>query len=396
MLPPAFRPAGNRMPRLRFGVPRGRCLVVAGLALAGLAGCREEDQIVRYRVPKPHVVARSNPGTRPDSESDSSAPREATDRMLAAIVPSGDKAWFFKLTGPKDAVAALDPPFRQFLASLKFARGANEPPAWSLPSGWNEGPGDQIRHAIIQIPSQPQPLELTVTVLEKPADDDGKYVLENVNRWRRQMQLPPLTAIRLADETEELEIPAGTATVVDLLGNLGGGGMGPFAGGSPSGGVPLRPAAERPPPTAAPDDMTFDVPSEWQPGRLTAMRKAAFEARDGDATAEITVIAASGDLLANVNRWRVQIGLEQITADELAQTAREIDAAGGKGSYVELVGPGTGEGPKSTFAAVAERGGQQWFFKLTGDAAVVERERERFLAFVKSVKFPPAEAGHGD
>ena len=37
--------------------------------------------------------------------------------------------------------------------------------------------------------------------------------------------------------------------------------------------------------------------------------------------------------------------------------------------------------------AILNAGGRVWFFKLQGDAGSAERERERFRAFVESVKF---------
>ena len=65
--------------------------------------------------------------------------------------------------------------------------------------------------------------------------DLQKYVLDNVNRWRQQLNLAPVTAEELASTTKPLKIDGREATLVSLVGK-GSGGMGgapfaPFAGG---------------------------------------------------------------------------------------------------------------------------------------------------------------------
>jgi hypothetical protein len=39
-------------------------------------------------------------------------------------------------------------------------------------------------------------------------------------------------------------------------------------------------------------------------------------------------------------------------------------------------------------AAVVSRKDRTWFYKLTGDAALVESERANFEKFIRSVKYP--------
>src|ERR1700739_3174762 len=70
--------------------------LLAGLPLAILAGCKEETS-ERYRVPKP--------------------PQQ---RLLGAILPHGDRTWFFKLLGPEDAVEKHAKEFKQFVHSVRF------------------------------------------------------------------------------------------------------------------------------------------------------------------------------------------------------------------------------------------------------------------------------------
>ena len=38
--------------------------------------------------------------------------------------------------------------------------------------------------------------------------------------------------------------------------------------------------------------------------------------------------------------------------------------------------------------AIADHGGRKWFFKMQGPVGVVAAHREKFLAFLRSVRFP--------
>ena len=44
-------------------------------------------------------------------------------RILAAVVPVGDKTWFFKMTGPSELVEKHKAELEEFLKSVKFAGG---------------------------------------------------------------------------------------------------------------------------------------------------------------------------------------------------------------------------------------------------------------------------------
>jgi hypothetical protein len=97
-------------------------------------------------------------------------------------------------------------------------------------------------------------------------------------------------------------------------------------------------------------------------------------------------------LLPNVNRWRQQVQLGELTQEELAKAIVPFPVASGEGQYVELIAP-EGKGRQAILGVVAVRGPQAWFFKLMGDADLALQEKGRFEAFVKSVKFKEPAAG---
>ncbi len=127
------------------------------VAIACLAGCEKRESITRYTVDKPLPL---EPLAKADLHANLSAGQgavgEPTDRTLGAIVPLADQGWFFKLSGPKDAVAAQREAFLAFLKSVSFSGDGK--PKWTLPDGWEEREGSDIRYATLVIPGDGKPL----------------------------------------------------------------------------------------------------------------------------------------------------------------------------------------------------------------------------------------------
>ena len=231
------------MAQLRFRF----ILLLACIGLIPAIGCEKNDQVARYIAEKPPAMELRKPANHPPIDPHQTDPHqtdptqpappagEPKDRMLAAIVPLGDQGWFFKLTGPKDAVAAQGDTFKTLIQSIRFSPEGK--PQWKLPEGWKELPGNDIRFATLLIPGEGKSLELTVTVLPNSGQDDQKYILMNVNRWRGQLGLPEIAPEQLAGELTQIALENTTASVVNLLGTAGPGGMGrgPFQSGGRNG-----------------------------------------------------------------------------------------------------------------------------------------------------------------
>ena len=124
-------------------------------------------------------------------------------RMLAAIVLQADKAWFFKAVGPDAQMAEQADAFRSLLRSVRFV---DEKPQWTLPDGWRQKAESGMRFATLEFGPADQPLELTVIPLGIPPGEPSAYVLSNVNRWRQQLNLPPIAAAELDQQTEKIEL----------------------------------------------------------------------------------------------------------------------------------------------------------------------------------------------
>lgn len=317
------------------------------------AGCRPaDDEIKTYAV--------KHPG------------REKI-RLLAAMVPVGDKTWFFKLSGPEQAVAGQKENFDQFLAALRFDEKQEPPVQWTAPKGWKEEPGNKFREATFRIDAKP-PLELTVVALPGKAGT----LLDNVNRWRGQIALPPLEQGELDQVVTRRKVGDRAVTVVDMTG------VGSADGGAPMGGMP--PLAKRPPVQRPGLPFTFDVPKEWKKQQPPApVSVESYEITQDNQTALVTLTplgGTGGGLAANVQRWRGQVGLP--TDGDPLQGAVKLPVAGQEATYVDLNNPAGPAGKNRILAVVLPQEGMTWFVKMTGPSELVGRQKENFETFVQS------------
>ncbi|TAL01432.1 MAG: hypothetical protein EPO07_08410 [Verrucomicrobia bacterium] len=149
--------------------------------------------------------------------------------------------------------------------------------------------------------------------------------------------------------------------------------------------------------TATQAPLTWQTPAGWTAVKPGELRVASFSIKDeGGKQADVSVIPLSGMAggdFANVNRWRSQVGLPAITAAELKKLASNVEVSGEPADLYEFSGTNPSSGDKTRIlAAVQHRDRTAWFFKMTGDDAVVEKQKEAFIAFLKSAKFaaPPS------
>jgi hypothetical protein len=385
-------------------------------------GCSKSDQIQSYTVAKESPPAPVVPAA-------AAEPAAATDRMLAAILPVGQQAWFFKAVGPIPVMDEHAETISEFFSKVRVDAAGR--PRWELPSGWKEDPPSGMRAATLWVPADGKPIEISVTTLGWRGTE--KDVLDNVNRWRGQMQLPPVDEAGLADCTRELTAGDVKITLADLRGVYQSSGMmGPFAGGAvgaarspgrplgtdpsaaiPPGHPPIDSNSGTPPGNLqiTPDTSSlpqFDVPKSWQQRPpASSMRKAEFVVALGEQEAVVTLsnfpasAPSIAEPLANVNRWRTELGLGEITADALAGVTEQIEIDGQPATLVRLLPdpekPDELQATEATLAALVKMGDHVWFVKMKGPRSLVNMQEDQFKTFVKSIRFPAAGgANHGN
>ncbi len=326
-----------------------KSLVTAALLVA-LAGCGKSDPIRQYR-----------------------APKDPTWRMLAAILPRPDHVWFFKTVGDGDLVRSRREEFLGFLRTVD----ATEPEMrWKLPAGWQETRGAGERYATLQFGASEPHLEVSVTRM--PGDGGG--VLANVNRWRNQMALEPITEAELDRNTTRVDAVGAQAVLVDL--------EGPRKPSAP--GMAGRQRAAPPAGGEASLDrirslFSYDVPPGWVENRQPEQgRVLEFQAGPADRAALVTLTILSdsaGGPALNVNRWRGQVGLEPVDEEAAVASARPVLFLGNEGLHVELVGK-----ERAILCTFAMGPPFSIFLKVDGPADVVLREKASFEIFSATLK----------
>jgi hypothetical protein len=141
--------------------------------------------------------------------------------------------------------------------------------------------------------------------------------------------------------------------------------------------------------TASGPGLSWTAPAHWNEGGERPMRKATFviTAEDGT-TAELAVTAFPGDVggnLANVNRWRQQLGVGPVSEAELARLLQHVHVGDFHIDVAELTGPGSPPA-KRVLGAIVPYQGSTWFFKLDGPDALVSREKAAFFAFLQTLR----------
>ena len=367
----------------------GHCLLavrrfaVILLTAAAIAGCDRPDPIVTYTVP-----TRVPPQLQAER-----------DRMLAAIVPKGDQVWFFKVTGPEQAIGGIETTFRDFVRAIEF--GDDQPLLESLPDGWRRGGEKPMRYATLDVDTPGKQLNISISQLGRQ-DDWDEQVKMNVNRWRGQLGLSPSQAKWAAGEDLEIAAADGPSVWVDLLGDPAGGSpmTPPLAGAnvamgssrtgsSEADGSGVNPGGRAAEPIPADPRLKFERPKGWRDGRMTSMRMAAFSIGPEDSPAELTIIPAGGDLRGNVARWLGQVRKGEVpdeVVDQALADATTVDVDGRTGQRFLLTGEDASAGTAIDATIVPLNDGMSLFVKMTGPAKTVSDQSDAIASFLQSLE----------
>jgi hypothetical protein len=360
---------------------------------------------------------------------------------LLALTGCEDKAEIRTYTTPKEIPGVVD------AAPVRAAATGEEPVHWSMPEGWTRQAGDEFRFATLT-DARTDPA-LTVTVSKLPAR--AGTLLANVNRWRGQLALDPIDEAQLVEQAHPLEGVSLPSVLVDLvmaepeeeggpepmrmlaavyetpgwtwffkstaprsqmqareaellsiyrsvhLDSAGGHGTPAPASATPASATPLLDPAAASPLGApvivsAPSDepLIYTVPEGWREDSTPRTARLATILIGQDAVlAEMAITRFPGDVggeLANVNRWRGQLGLPAIGSID-AEGGIDVQINGNPGRVYRIVGPGEGDLQTGILVAFVERDGHIWFFKTVGPIDVLDTHRDRFDAFLSSIKF---------
>ena len=309
---------------------------------------------------------------------------------------------------------------------------------YKRPAEWQDAPLGEMRAASFRVAGKDgKQADVSAIPLPGLAGSD----LDNVNRWRGQVGLPGVSEAELATLAQTVEIAGQPAKLYEQAGANAGSGEknrilaaitrrdgaawffkmtgddglvaeqkpafveflksvsfsapGAQAQLPPShppidGGSMMAPAAAAA--NSGQAKPNWDVPSGWKeiPGGQFLVAKFALTGA-ANAQASVNVSMSPGDgggLLANVSRWRGQLGLGPEAEADLAKDLQSLELPGGKATLADITGQDARTGQKARLVAVVvPRSGETWFYKLMGDAQIVEREKDAFMKFVQTVKY---------
>lgn len=367
-------------------MPRsGRFLVPSVLALFCCllsVGCRREE-VREYRVPKEHVAE-------PASGMPHNHPGMGTE--MAAATPTPPKL------------------------------------SWKLPAGWAEKTPSAMRVASFSVTGKDGQLA-EVGVIPLPTTGNE---LELVNMWRQQLHLPSVAVADADKQAESITVGAEQGKLFDivstelviegkakariLVATISRGPLSWFfkMTGEDTLVVEQKPAfaeflksvvfeevsvpepAAATAPRAASESAAADsglpkwhAPADWKgqtPGQMVLATYAVGDEASGRAMVNISSFPGDvGGLLANVNRWRGQVGLGAVAEADLGKTVTNL-ADGAK--LVDFSGTDmASDTPKRLLGAIMPQGDKTWFYKMTGDEKVISQQKEAFIKFVETVKY---------
>jgi hypothetical protein len=160
--------------------------------------------------------------------------------------------------------------------------------------------------------------------------------------------------------------------------------------------MPTNTAAPRMPgniaPTAPTAATAVTTPPNWEPQPLSQMRQASFLVKgDNGAAADISLVSlgpAAGNVLDNVNRWLDQLGQPPIIEQKLGEIAQRLTTSSGEVTVVDLAGLPKDADPAKDgriIAAMLTTGTSTLFFKMRGNADLVEGQKSDFIKWVAAV-----------
>ena len=110
----------------------------------------------------------------------------------------------------------------------------------------------------------------------------------------------------------------------------------------------------------------------------------------GDAEAQVTITPLTrlaGRDTEIVNMWREQVGLDPLSREDAAKEFQPVQVGGEPGNLFEISGaPKDGAGAAKIITAMVHRSDASWFYKLSGDAALVDAQKPVFIKFLQSVE----------
>jgi hypothetical protein len=145
--------------------------------------------------------------------------------------------------------------------------------------------------------------------------------------------------------------------------------------------------------------LTWTLPAGWKEASADQMSVANFTVGEEAAGASVNITPLpnlEGREAMVINMWREQVGQPALEEAEVGAALSDVEVAGQKGKLFEIAGERDGK-PQRTITAMQHTPEASWFYKISGDEAVVAAQKPAFLEFLKSVRMTaPATAAKSE
>jgi hypothetical protein len=126
----------------------------------------------------------------------------------------------------------------------------------------------------------------------------------------------------------------------------------------------------------------WDIPMGWKQKIGGQMRIVSFSVEGKDLDVSIVQLGGkAGGLVANINRWRDQIGLKAASEEEIKKSIKKDKSAVGEFSYTVLSNK-----KESILASIYDLPGVTLFVKAKASNSVVLEEKVNFLSLCRSLR----------
>lgn len=286
---------------------------------------------------------------------------ERVNLIMGIVVPTSNRQWFIKIAGPYDEFEKVKPMFEQIRSTIKFDDYSVEVVTVDLAEGWEMQREKGFIHSSITHPD----LITKITISSAKGT-----LLDNVNRWNRQLGMGPINEFGLTQIVTRANINGYFGLIVPIFKRT--------EAQVPN--QPAHPPVNKDEPVSSDskgirvafgvaENQTWYIKMTGDSNTLIFQKKnfesfvQSFKFKDGKAEWEVpegwekvdggsmavgayaigdtrvTVIplaAESGSVELNVNRWRRQISLPAASLEEINKSMQKLNVGGHEFNYLLL------------------------------------------------------------
>jgi len=336
-------------------------------------------------------------------------------RILGAIIPDGGDVYFVKATDRASQLTEAEVSFRSLVEqfAIDATSGAPKlelPPQWTLKILDNANAGIGLAEMIAEFNFQASAgsIRFTVSKYSRPSDPSAweEYLLSQINRWRGQLEMPPITTPELKKELPTIPREGSAIPAILFDARVSGANSTspnpsssvapPVASTAPLSKPTSEPAASTPPPSVSPSalKLVYEKPEHWelQPPRL--YREATFKFTKDAKEAEVTIATAIDSPMQNAGMWIGQLmqsndpAVIEPLATKAVDEAETLQVGARTGKLYTIQASDQPDARSLMVVALPlDATGRSMFIKLNCELRTMEQEKATFLGFVDSLRW---------